>query len=109
MLRRRFAVNLLANYDDPRDGPVGPGRALRRDWNRKIPQNCPYRLEDVAVFDLNADREPREGIWPAGVARVLHERPGEHHWLRLQFCGHACYSLAKRGWCLPASRSNDLG
>ena len=74
---RQYAVNRLARYTEPREGSGLARKALRGDWDATIPDECPYRLEDVTAFDLRADKRPARGVWPPGVARVLNERLGE--------------------------------
>ncbi len=48
-----------------------------RDLRRRLPQDCPYALEDIAGYDpFDKDAEPDAGVWPAAVARRLNEELG---------------------------------
>ena len=70
---RRKACERLAEYDQSNNPQTDEGTALRR---RKftLPEDCPYRLEDVTAFQFKRDSEPRDDVWPPEVARILNTR-----------------------------------
>lgn len=37
----------------------------------QLPEECRYLVEHVCPCDLKRDKEPRDDIWPPGVATVL--------------------------------------
>ena len=57
-------------------------KQARRQRDRTLPEQCPYRLEDVTAFDLQRDRDPDEDVWPPSVARVLNTRLGDDYPVR---------------------------
>lgn len=73
---RADAVARLAEYEA--DDPV-PAKAVRWRWSQRLPERCPYLLEDVAAFDPRRDREPDAERWPPAVARRLNERLGRNY------------------------------
>ena len=79
---RQYAVSRLARYTEPREGSGLARKALRGDWDAVIPDECPYRIEDVTAFDLRTDKRPARDVWPPGVARLLNERLGESYPVR---------------------------
>ena len=77
---REEACERLAGYDQEHNPLLDEGVALRRH-DDSLPQDCPYRLEDVTAFDLKRDAGPRRAnptprldVWPLEVAQVLNQR-----------------------------------
>ena len=72
---RRGAVRKLAERAKPAGWAAG--KRILRDLQRRLPQDCPYALEDIAGYDpFDKDAEPDAGVWPAAVARRLNEELG---------------------------------
>lgn len=76
MLGRQFTVSLLSGYDLHELETKRANWTLRRSWDDRLPEDCPYRLEDVAAFDPQRHRTPDYDVWPPNVARVLNRRLG---------------------------------
>lgn len=65
-------------------------KALRRSWEERLPEECPYALEDIAGYDPEARRysrrdrkaQPDGGVWPAPVALRMNEELGEDYPVR---------------------------
>ena len=78
---RDYACRRLAEYDHSNDSSLTKKQArLGRD--RSLPQQCPYRLEDVTAFELRRDTVPNHDVWPASVVRMLNDRLGESYPVR---------------------------
>ena len=73
---RYLAVERLEEYDEKRR-PAGEG--TYRNWGRLLPEECPYRLEHVAAYDPQTDREPRKDIQPPAVAIILNTQLGRDY------------------------------
>ncbi|MCY4585156.1 MAG: DUF29 domain-containing protein [Bryobacterales bacterium] len=71
---RNYARRRLAEYDE--SNGISTFKQARLERDQTLPEQCPYRLEDVTAFDLQRDRDPDEDVWPSGVARVLNDRLG---------------------------------
>ena len=69
---RYLAVKKFKKYDREHRGE--DCAKPPRKWNDILPQECPYRLEEVTAYDPRRDREPRDDVWPPSVARVLNTR-----------------------------------
>ncbi len=67
---RREAVERLAGYAAQAAGKRSP-KPYRRAVTTKLPEECPYLVEHVCPYDPKRDKEPRDDIWPPGVAAVL--------------------------------------
>lgn len=67
---RREAVQRLAEYSAQAAGGHSAKR-YRRIIRAQLPEDCPYLVEHVAAYDPRQDKEPRDDIWPPGVARVF--------------------------------------
>ena len=73
-------------------------KQIRRSLEARIPEECPYGLEDVMGYDphqrLRKLRKivPDEAVWPADVAEALNEQLGEDYPVR-----HASRSRARDG------------
>ena len=72
-LGRSMAVKSFQKYDRQHRG--GTERTFR-NWDRILPEECPYRLEHAAAFDPKTDPDPREDIWPPAIAGILNDRLG---------------------------------
>lgn len=77
---RAEACDRLANYDRERSRFLDVDTSYRKRDN-SLPNDCPYRLEEVTAFDLKRDAgprrlnpTPRRDVWPPEVARVLNQR-----------------------------------
>ena len=63
-------------------------KQIRRALAARIPEECPYALEDVIGYDPQQRRkklrniDPDESVWPADVAETLNEELGEDHPVR---------------------------
>ena len=77
---RNYALRRLAEYDE--SNGTSTLKQARRQRDRTLPEQCPYRLEDVTAFDLQRDRDPDEDVWPPSVARVLNTRLGDDYPVR---------------------------
>ena len=85
------------------DGARGQGTArrksLRREWQSRIPQQCPWSLEEIVAYDpkpqyrrgRRRELRPDPELWPAPVAQRLREvrreerpapRPRPRRWSR---------------------------
>lgn len=67
---RREAVRRLAGYAAQADGRRSPKPYLRA-VGANLPDDCPYLVEHICPYDPKRDKEPRNDIWPPGVAAVL--------------------------------------
>ncbi len=67
---REDAVEMLTEHDAPGGG--ADERRLRKAWRLRLPEECPYELEDIAGCDPH-DRgaAPKDDVWPPTVARRL--------------------------------------
>ncbi len=80
-LGRKDAVRELVKQGRP-DG-LAAEKSLRRQWQSRLPEGCPYHLEDVAGYDPHdKDAEPCDDVWPAPVARALNEGQGADYPVR---------------------------
>lgn len=74
-LGREDALQALAEQASPEDW-VAEKRILR-SWRRRLPQECPYSLQDIAGYDPFDKRAvPEPDVWPTPVARRLNEKLG---------------------------------
>ncbi len=64
---RAYAVERLAGYAAEAAG-AGDSRPFRRAIRAQLPEDCPYLVEHVAAYDPKLDKEPRDDVWPPGVA-----------------------------------------
>ena len=74
---RADAIDQLVDHARPASWAAE--KALRRSWERRLPEERPYALEDVAGYDARGrDRkaQPDNGVWPAAVARRMNEELG---------------------------------
>ncbi len=76
-LGRSMAVKSFQDYDIK----YRPAAAKNtyRNWDRLLPEKCPYRLEHVAACDPETDQEPRKDIWPPSVAGILNSQVERNH------------------------------
>ena len=77
---RSYARRRLAEYDE--SNGTSTLKQARRERDRTLPEQCPYRLEHVTAFDLKRDRDPDDEVWPPNVARILNNRLGEDYPVR---------------------------
>ena len=77
---RDYARRRLAEYDE--SNGTSTLKQARRERDQTLPEQCPYRREDVTAFDLQRDRDPDEDVWPPSVARVLNTRLGADYPVR---------------------------
>ena len=70
---RDHTCHRLADYDQSDDSLTDRGTAYRHR-NLTLPQDCPYKLEDVTAFQFKRDSVPRHDVWPPEVARILNTR-----------------------------------
>ncbi|MDE0125836.1 MAG: DUF29 domain-containing protein [Bryobacterales bacterium] len=85
---RRDGIEKLVEHAGPRGWAAE--KALRRSWDRELPEECPYALEDIAGYDPDPRRysrrdtepQPDSGVWPAAVARRMNEELGEDYPVR---------------------------
>lgn len=75
---RRGAVERLASYSAQAAGRSSP-KAYLRAWRVKLPEDCPYLVEDVAAYDPRRDKEPRDDVWPPAVAVRLNTALGRDY------------------------------
>ena len=74
-LGRGDAVQALAEQAGPEDW-MAEKRGLR-SWQRRLPLECPYSLEEIVGYDpVDKRAEPEPDVWPASVARRLNEELG---------------------------------
>lgn len=67
---RRDAVADLVELGNP--GDWATEKSLRRGWQRRLPEELPYALEDIAGYDPYVkNSRPRLDVWPAPVAKAL--------------------------------------
>ena len=78
---RHVAVRRMTEYAEEREEGLSE-RALRRRWNSRVPEQCPYRLEHVTAFDLRRHKVPQNDVWPPGVAVALNTRLGTDYAVR---------------------------
>ena len=71
-LGRSMAVKSFQKYDVEHRG--GASEQTYRNWDRLLPEECPYRLDQVVAFDAESGRQPRKDIWPPAVATILNAR-----------------------------------
>ena len=72
---RAEGVEKLAEHAKPANWAAQ--KRIVRDLRGRLPQDCPYALEDIAGYDpFVKDAEPDAGVWPAAVARRLNEELG---------------------------------
>ena len=80
---RRVAGRKLAEHAKPADWAAE--KRILRDLQRRLPQDCPYALVDIAGYDpFDKAAEPDEGVWPAAVARRLNEALGADYPVRFR-------------------------
>ena len=80
---RAVAVRKLGEHADPANWAAH--KRVVHDLRRRLPQDCPYALEDIAGYDpFDKDAEPDAGVWPAAVARRLNEELGFDYPVRLR-------------------------
>ncbi|MDE0125838.1 MAG: DUF29 domain-containing protein [Bryobacterales bacterium] len=78
---RGDAVAKLVEHAGPRNWAAE--KALRRSWERRLPEQCPYALEDIAGYDpWESGAAPNSGVWPAPVALRMNEELGEDYPVR---------------------------
>ena len=85
---RGDAVDRLVDHAHPPNRAAE--KALRRSWEERLPEECPYALEDIAGYDPEAGRysrrdkeaQPDGDVWPASVARRMNEELGEDYPVR---------------------------
>ena len=78
VLGRRRAVRRLAEYAAEAAG-LADDRKFQRAVRTQLPEECPYLVEHVAAYDPKVDKEPREDIWPPGVANVFNRVLGTNY------------------------------
>ena len=64
---RAYAVERLAGYA-AEAARAGNPRPFRRAVDAELPEDCPYLVEHVAAYDPKRDKQPRDDVWPPGVA-----------------------------------------
>ena len=75
---RRAAVGRLAGYSAEASGAVDD-LAFVRVFDAKLPEECPYLAEDIAAYDPSVDKDPRDDVWPPGVAKTFNRVLGEDY------------------------------
>lgn len=78
---RQEAVERLAGYSAAEAGAEDDW-PYRKAWRAKLPEDCPYLVEDVAAYDPKRDKEPREDVWPPAVAVRLNTVLGRDYKIR---------------------------
>ena len=69
---RREAVRKLAEEAKPESWAAE--KRVLRELGRRLPQDCPYALADIAGYDpFDKDAAPDPDVWPEAVARRLNE------------------------------------
>ena len=77
----RAAVKKLAGHTRPGGGVVG--KAVLRELQQRLPQECPYSLVEIAGYDpFDKQAEPEPDVWPAAVVRVMNEELGTDYPVR---------------------------
>ncbi len=80
---RRVGVQKLAEHATPPSWAAE--KKLLRDLQRRLPQDCPYALVDIAGYDpSDRDAEPSADVWPAAVALRLNEALGADYPVRFR-------------------------
>ena len=74
---RHLAVGKLEEYD--LEHRPGGAELPPRNWDRILPEECPYRLEHAAAYDDKIDSKPHKDIWPPSAARILNDRLGRNY------------------------------
>ena len=75
---RRKAIRSLVDHEGDQVGATT--KALGRRWRARLPQECPYALEDIAGYDPRVKgAAPDDQIWPAAVAHRMNEELGEDY------------------------------
>ena len=78
---RRDAAEKLVEQASPEDWAAE--KRILRSWQLRLPQECPYSLEEIAGYDpFDKESEPQGDLWPAPVARALNEKLGRGYPLR---------------------------
>ena len=78
---RTHAVTALVDHGNP--GDWAAEKRTRRHWRRRLPEERPYVLEDIAGYNPHdKDAEPRDDVWPAAVAQRLNEELGTDYPVR---------------------------
>ena len=80
---RRNAVRELVKYGGAVEAAVE--KRLRRNWELRLPQECPYTIVEIAGYESREEQAvPEPDVWPAAVALVLNEQLGTNHPVRLR-------------------------
>lgn len=87
---RRQGIRMLVEHTDPSSRAAT--KALRWHWEERLPEECPYPLEDIAGYDPKAKRYssrnkmvlPDGDVWPAPVARRMNEELGDDYPVRFR-------------------------
>lgn len=78
---RRDAAEKLVEQASPDDWAAE--KRILRSWQLRLPQECPYSLEEIAGYDpFGKESEPQGDVWPAPVAKTLNEKLGSRYPLR---------------------------
>ena len=76
-------VAKLAEHAKPADWAAE--KRILRDLQRRLPEDCPYALADIAGYDpFDKDAKPDPSVWPAAVARRLNEALGADYPVRFR-------------------------
>ena len=78
---RRKAVRELVKHGGAVEAAVE--KRLRRDWELRLPQECPYTIVEIAGYESREEQAvPEPDVWPAAVALVLNEQLGTNYPVR---------------------------
>ena len=80
---RTDAIEALVEHAGP--SKWAEEEALGRSWERRLPGECPYALEDIAGYNprvKDSMARPDSGLWPAPVAQRMNEELGEDYPVR---------------------------
>ena len=81
LARRRLTEYTGANIEAGIEEPIS-GKKLHHLWDRRLPHENPYSLQDVTAFDRRTDKRPREDLWPPAVAIRLNTVLGTEYEFR---------------------------
>ena len=75
---RARALDRLAEYAAQAEGADDDDR-FRRVIRSQLPRECPYLIEHVAAYDPKVNDDPRDDVWPPGVAKVFNRLLGTEY------------------------------
>ncbi len=113
---RASAVDSLTSHSKQRTSISK--KHLRRTWNRLIPVECPYQINEIVGYDpFDKSARPSENCWPEQVEQVLKKLPRAYqsalptrHGVRVQQALHELSNpITKENSTMPARNEQDHG